>query len=186
MRIFTIIMGIFLTIGGFYVFTAPVNAFFSIIWIFGILLMITGINIIIDHFAMKKSGMKGYWDLVGGILTIILSLFILYGHFAQIALQGFIIFVFGAWVLISGIIRIFVSLQHKKNGERIWIWIMIMGILSVVLGVYGFVNPVVFKMAIGFMLGFFILMQGINMIGLGISLGRINKNNSNDNDNKSA
>ena len=182
MRIFTIIIGVFLTIGGFYVFRAPVEAFFSLIWILGILLLITGINIIIDYFMMRKSGIKGVWDLIGGILTILVSLFILYGHFAQLAMSTFIIFVFGGWVIISGIMRIFVSLQHKQNGERIWIWIMIMGIISILLGVYGFINPMVFKMAIGFMLGFMIMMQGINMIGLGISLGRINKH-SDGNDN---
>ena len=185
MKIITIIMGIFLTIGGFFVFRTPVQTFFSIGWIIGILLLISGINIIMDHFILKKGNVKGHWDLVGGILTILMGFLLLYSQIAEIALNNIILFIFGSWVLISGIIRIVVSFQHRKSGEKIWIWIFIMGVISILLGVYGFVNPMVFKFAIGFMIGFFIMMQGINLIGLGFSIGKVTGNN-NQNNNKAS
>ena len=171
MRIFTILIGLFLAAGGFYLFLTPVSTFYSIGWFIGVLLLVTGINIIVDHFILKKNGIKGAGDLIGGALTILLAVLIIYSQFARLALDSFIIVAFGAWVFISGIIRIFVSMQHKKSGEKVWIWIFILGVISVFLGIYGFVNPAMFKMAIGMMVGFFITMQGINMIGLGISLG---------------
>lgn len=171
MRILTIVMGLLLTVGGVYSVLTPVSTFASIGWVIGVLLLIAGINIIIDFFTLRKTGMIGIWDLLGGILTIGLSFLILYGQFARIALDAFIIIAFGVWVLVSGILRIVAGLNHRKYGDGIWIWAVLMGILSVLLGIYGFFNPIVFAFAIGWMVGFFIIMQGVNLITLGVALG---------------
>lgn len=172
MKILTIIMGIILTVGGFYALASPVSTFASIGWVIGVLLLIAGINIIADYFMMRKSKAMGAGDLLGGILTIALSLLILYGQFTRIVLDAFIIIAFGIWVLITGIIRIVAGLNHRKMGDSFWLWIVLLGVLSVILGVYGFFNPMVFAFAIGWMIGFFIIMQGINLMSLGFALSK--------------
>ena len=170
MKIVTILMGVILVIGGFYSIATPIGTFAAIGWVIGILLMVSGINIIVDYFMLRKVKGLGVWDLFGGILTIILSFVVLYGQIARIALDAIIIVLFGIWVLVTGVLRIIASLNHKKNGDSFWIWIMLLGILSIIAGVYGFFNPVVFAFAIGWMIGFLIIMQGINLIGLGFTI----------------
>lgn len=175
MKILTIIVGVILVIGGFFSIATPLNTFTTLGWVIGILLLIAGINIIVDYFMLRKAKSLGMGDLLVGVLTVALALFVLYGQIARVALDAILIVLFGAWVLIGGIMRIVASLNHKKNGDSFWIWIMLFGILSVIVGVYGFFNPVVFAFAIGWMIGFLIIMQGINLIGLGFTIKKADK-----------
>ena len=171
MKIFTILMGVLLTIGGFACLITPFSTFASVGWLIAIVLMVVGFNIITGYFISRKTGAMSGWDLVGGILTIALAMFILYGHFARVVLDTFIIAIFAVWVLASGFIRIITGLNMKRMGTKSWIWIVIFGGLSLLMGIYGLFNPYIFKFAIGWMLGFFITMQGINLLGVGFTMG---------------
>ena len=178
MKAMTIFMGVLLTIGGFFCMLTPLSTFRTIGWVIGVVLLIAGINMVADYFGHRKGGGVTSWDLLGGILTIILSLFILYRHgYAGNLLDELIVILFGVWMLLSGMFRIAGGVKLKQLGESSWIWIIIGGVVSVLLGVYGLVNPYVFKFALGWMLGFFIIMQGINMLTLAFAMG----NNKGDN-----
>lgn len=170
MKIITIIMGFLLIGGGVYSLTAPISTFSAIGWLIGVLLLLAGINIIVDFFAHRKSGTVTSGDLISGILTVGLALFILYGQFARFALDAFIIIAFGIWIILTGLLRIYASMRLKQISEPGWIWIFLFGALSVILGIYGMFNPMVFAFAIGWMIGFFFIMQGINLIGFGFTI----------------
>ena len=172
----TIIMGVLLTIGGFFCMLTPFSTFRSVGWIIGVVLLVAGINLIVDYFMHRKNGGVTSWDLLGGILTVVLALFILYRHgYYGNLLDSLIVVLFGVWMLLSGIFRIAGSMQLKKVGVSSWFWILLSGVVSLVLGIYGLVNPYVFKFAIGWMLGFYIIMQGINMLTLGFAIGKNGK-----------
>ena len=171
MKAITIFMGVILTIGGFFCMLAPISTFRTIGWAIGVVLLIAGINLVIDFFThRKRRGVTG-WDLLGGLLTVALALFILYRHgYAGNLLDELIIILFGVWMLFSGIFRIAGGMRLKELGEKSWFWIIISGTVSLVLGIYGLVNPYVFKFAIGWMIGFSIIMQGINMLTLAFAM----------------
>ena len=180
MKAMTIFMGILLTIGGFFCMLTPLITFRTIGWIIGVVLLVAGINMVADYFAHRKNGGVTSWDLIGGILTILLALFILYRHgYAGNILDELIVILFGVWMLLSGIFRIAGGIQLKKIGESAGLWIVIGGIVSVLLGIYGLVNPYVFKFALGWMLGFYIIMQGVNMLTLAFAMGK-NKDDNNE------
>ena len=170
MKIFTIIVGVLLLIAGFYSAVTPVSTFLTIGWLIGVVLLITGISLIIGYFQQRKNANVNAWDLLGGIITTAFALFVLYGQFARMVVDSFIIILFGIWVLVIGLIRIFSGLQLKKLGYSGWIWAIIIGIISVLMGIYGFMNPFVFKFAIGWMIGFILIMSGINILGFAFAM----------------
>ena len=180
MKAITIFMGVLLTIGGFFCMLAPISTFRTIGWAIGVVLLIAGINLVIDFFTHRKGrGVTG-WDLLGGLLTVALALFILYRHgYAGNLLDELIIILFGVWMLFSGVFRIAGGMRLKELGEKSWVWIILSGAVSLVLGIYGLINPYVFKFAIGWMIGFFVIMQGINMLTLAFAM---NSNTSIDDD----
>ena len=176
MKAITIFMGVLLTIGGFFCMLAPISTFRTIGWAIGVVLLIAGINLVIDFFTHRKGKGVTSWDLVGGLLTIALALFILYRHGYQgNLLDILLITLFGVWMLFSGIFRIAGGIKLKQLGESAWLWVIIGGVASLVLGIYGLVNPYVFKFAIGWMIGFFVIMQGINMLTLAFAMGQNSK-----------
>lgn len=79
--------------------------------------------------------------------------------------------VFGMWVLVSGILRIeaatHINLERKRENFRIT---MITGVMTVVVGLFGFINPLVMFLSTVVLMGFFMVMQGINIIELGIDM----------------
>jgi len=172
MKIITVIVGIILAAAGIYCFVTPIATFASVGWIIGIVLLIAGINLIINYFTMRRSDNVYAWDLLLGIITILFSLFILYGQFARLALDSFIIILFGVWILVSGISRIVSGMKMKKNRVKnsSWLSAVILGVLSVLAGIYGFVNPMVFALTIGWIIGFVIILNGINLLSFGLSM----------------
>lgn len=172
MKVFTIIWGILLAIGGFFSLLMPFATFRTVGWVIGIVLLISGFNLITDYFIHRKTKKVSKWDLLTGVLTIGVALFIFYGYFARTVLDTVVVVIFAIWILGSGIFRIASGLNLKRSGNKSWVWIMILGIVTLLMGVYGIFNPYIFKFAIGWMIGLFILMQGINMVGLGIVMNR--------------
>lgn len=178
MKVATIVMGILLAIGGFLCALTPIGTFLMIGWVIGFILLVAGINLIVDYFTRRKDRTVTGWELAGGVLTVALALFILYRHgignvpISDRVLNDIILILFGAWMLISGTFRIASAMKLKQLGEKSWGWLLFGGILSIIIGIYGLVNPYAFKFAIGWMIGFSIMMQGINMIMLGASMGK--------------
>ena len=79
--------------------------------------------------------------------------------------------VFGMWVLVSGILRIeaatHIDREKKKNNFRTT---MLTGILTVIIGIFGFINPLVMWLSTVILLGMFMVIQGVNIIELGIHM----------------
>ena len=79
--------------------------------------------------------------------------------------------VFGMWVLVSGILRIeaatHINKEKKLNNFRTT---AITGILTVIVGIFGFINPLVTWLSTVILLGMFMVMQGVNIIELGIHM----------------
>ena len=75
------------------------------------------------------------------------------------------------WVLVSGILRVeaasHINRERKLTNFRST---LITGILTVIVGLFGFINPLVSWLTITLLLGMFLCMQGINVIELGINM----------------
>lgn len=171
MKIITIVLGVILVIGGIFCMVYPAATFSTLGWLVGILLLISGVNAVANYVRGRKVGLANVWDLVYGILTLILATVILFSPLAAGITDVILIYMFAFWLLIGGIIRIVGSIALMRLKNRGWIWMIILGLLMVVLGIYSFFHPMVNAIAMGWMMGFFIIFQGFNLIGIGSTLG---------------
>lgn len=97
-------------------------------------------------------------------MTTILSLLVLSN---QIVADSVVPVFFGLWILHSGIARIVFSVNEIH--KRTWIGLLVLGIISVVSGVYLFLDAVLFDFTLISLVGFTFLLQGVNMLYLGAS-----------------
>ena len=78
----------------------------------------------------------------------------------QIVAAAVVPFIFGIWMLFSGVTRLISSLDIKKLGLDGWGWVLLLGLLGTALGVVCFLKPVVAANIIGVTIGFVFILQG--------------------------
>ena len=124
-------------------------------------MMVSGIVDIVI-FAKGNNAMLGAgWFLVDGILTVLLSLLILFNQaFTALSLP----FIFGMWLMFSGITKFVNSFDLQRMGVRGWGWFTALGLLMTAAGVISFIDPVAGAMALGIVLGISLILEGIAAI----------------------
>ncbi len=117
---------------------------------------------------LHNRGDNNGWILTDALLTLLLGILILCN---QLVADTAIPLVFGMWMLVAGILRIEASTHIDKERKRSnFRTTMITGILTVLVGLFGFINPLVQWMTTAVLLGIFLVMQGVNVIELGIHM----------------
>ena len=78
----------------------------------------------------------------------------------------------GAIILIYGIFQIAAGTKVYKTSKGKGILSIVCGVLSVIVSIISFTHPILTMISAGYMIAFSVLMQGINMIVLGINFGK--------------
>lgn len=171
MRILTILSGILMILTGAFCFMNPGQTFLVLAFIIGLVMVINGIIHTLAYLigrGLHNKGDNNGWILTEALITLVLGILILCN---QLVVDVAIPMVFGIWVVVSGILRIeastHINKDKKKSNFRIT---LITGILTVFIGVFGFINPMIGWLSTAILLGMFMLMQGINVLELGINM----------------
>lgn len=171
MRILTILSGILMILTGALCFMNPGQTFLVLAFIIGLVMVINGIIHTLAYLigrGLHNKGDNNGWILTEALITLVLGILILCN---QLVVDAAIPMVFGIWVVVSGILRIeastHINKDKKKSNFRIT---LITGILTVFIGVFGFINPMIGWLSTAILLGMFMLMQGINVLELGINM----------------
>ena len=148
-------------IAGVLCLASPGVAVESLALWFGLAMLFSGI-VDVAVFAAGQSCMAGSgWFLVDGILTILLSLFLLFDQwFTALTLP----FLFGMWLMFSGITKFANSFELKRLGIRGWGWFTVLGLVLAAAGFLSFLEPVASLLALSILVGVFFLLQGIASI----------------------
>ena len=163
MRIFSVIFGILLTICGISCIFTPGETFLSSGYMIAILMLVYGIAGLIGAFSTKKFGLSFVVSIIGTLI----GLFALFRPESTLAIDAILIYCTACFFVIHGITSIIVSLKLRKLPMgKMWIWGLLTGILALILGIYSFFHPLVTALAIGFLIGFYFIEAGINMIVL--------------------
>ncbi len=173
MRILTIILGVLSVIGGFYCFMAPAATFLSLAWIAGVSLVISGISNVVYYFVNRKNDEVSFWMLLSGIFSVIMGLVISGNGVFYILTELFIIYSFALWVTAIGLVQCAAVFQFKKSGGP-WVLPLIFAILTVAMGIYSFTHPLLTALSVGMLMGFWIMSQGFNLIGFGLTARKEN------------
>ena len=171
MRILTILSGVLMILTGAFCFMNPGQTFLVLAFIIGLVMVINGIIHTLAYLigrGLHNKGDNNGWILTEALITLVLGILILCN---QLVVDAAIPMVFGIWVVVSGILRIeastHINKEKKKSNFRTT---FITGLLTVAIGVFGFINPMIGWLSTAILLGLFMLMQGINVLELGINM----------------
>lgn len=160
MKILSIILGVLLAICGFSCIFTPIMTFIESGYLLAILLLVYGIMGIAKAVSLKRYGL----DFIFSILSIIAGLVVIFIPRMLLKTEGILIYIMAAWFIVRGIVSIYMSVKTKNNENKWWIFGIVIGILSILLGIYSFVHPMLLVLTIGILIGIYFIETGIEMI----------------------
>lgn len=176
MRVLTIASGIIMIAAGAFCFINPGQTFLTMAFVIGTVMVICGLIHVMAYCAARRKlgrGDNNGWIGIDAMLTLLLGILVLAN---QLTVDSAIPMIFGMWVLISGLLRAEAAsridrAKKKQNFKSA----LSTGIITIILGLFGIVNPLVTYVSVVTLLGIFMLIQGINSIELGINMPHENK-----------
>ena len=160
-RILNIVAGILLIAAGIYCLCNEDVAVLSAGLLLGIFMLAAGIAEIVVFAGTSGVLIGSGWLLLDGVLTVIMSLFLLFNQwFTLLSLP----FLFTVWLIFSGISRFVSAFDLHALGVRGWGWVLAVGILLMVAGFICMMDPWVSAAAVGVTVGLVFLLEGISAI----------------------
>lgn len=165
MRALSIIFGILMVICGICCLFTPLGTALSLNIFIVILAAVYGVIGIIMGISNKHFGV----GFVFSILSLIFGIAVL-AFPGLLGLTDVILcYMVVCWIIIMGVVSIVSAIQvSRMTSSKMWIWQLIFGILSVLLGVYSLCHPLVFGVSlawlIGLIIGVYFIMTGFSMI----------------------
>ncbi|HBJ17760.1 MAG TPA: hypothetical protein DDY90_07580 [Clostridiales bacterium] len=161
MRVLNIISGVLLIVAGVYCLCNQDVAAMTAGLLLGVFMLVSGVIEIIVFASTAGLLIGSGWLLLDGVLTVILSLFLLFNQwFTMLSLP----FLFALWLLFSGISRFVSAFDLRAMGVRGWGWVLTIGILLMVAGFICMMDPWVSVAAIGLTVGLVFLLEGVSAI----------------------
>ena len=166
MRVLSIIFGILMVICGICCLFVPslviawgINVFIVIMAaVYGVIGIVRGISE--KHFGV---------GFVFSIISVLFSIAALVFPQLPFVADVIIIYMAASWFVIMGVVSIVSSIQVSKlTTSKMWIWELVFGILSILLGIYSFFHPAIFGITVAWIVGALIsvyfIMTGFSMI----------------------
>lgn len=169
-RVLWIVAGVLLIVaGGGACMLHPGAALSGLSFLLGMAMLFSGVVDIII-FATAGSSIYGSgWFLVDGILTVLLSIFLLCNQmFTMMTLP----YILGMWLLFSGITKFVNSFDLRRFGVRGWGWVTAFGLLMAAAGFLSFMDPLAAAVTLSVLAGLFLMIQGVVSIAFGCLSGR--------------
>lgn len=121
----------------------------------------------INAFEQRQTVQRSWWALLlRGILAIIFGIIALVSP--GIALLA-LIFVFGAYALMDGILAVVVAIQERNVLPR-WGWLLVEGIAGIILGIVAFVFPGETALILLFIVAAWAIITGVMEIGAAFAI----------------
>lgn len=164
---FMLVVGLLLMFGGAYAATYAYTTSVVAMMMLGTFLLLSGIIHIIG--AMTSKGTKGFFlTILTSLLAMLVGGWILYNPSnSMMALT----WLFALFFLLSGIIRIIVSITYRH--EMNWFWLFLTGVISLALGLIIYSHwPVSGLWIIGLFIGIDIFLSGWSLLLLSLAARR--------------
>lgn len=141
-----------------------IQAFFLV---FGVFSIADGLVALGTGIAFR--GTSWGWTLFQGIAGVLIGLLAV---LRPQTLAAVIVIFLAMWALVVGLFQVAVGLQLRSAGQRSWLWVVIAGVVTSLLGLYFLVNPEVGAAFLAVTVGIFVLVAGIVLVYGAIQLRR--------------
>ena len=166
MKIFAIITGILTAILGCFAIAMPLRVFLGIGWLLGALVLANGISGTINAFSKKQD----VWQGIFNILIAIGGGIILFNTFSRVMTDMFLAYLAGFVIIMYGVNMLLTAIKNWKESTSMAIVGIICALFSIVAGGFSIMHPVFTMISLGYIIGFSVIMQGVNMIVLACSV----------------
>ncbi len=173
-KIFLFILGLIIVIGGLYCASSPGMTYLTMIWVIGFAMIFHAIEDFFTYSTRKSLGLADGWNLAGSIIAFLFGLAIMISGKTELVTGIALLYFLFAWIIIAGIINIVASFQLRKfqdTGNAVvdgytskWGWYVLLGVIMVIGGIFGFAHPVLGMITAGFIVGINIVILGIDMM----------------------
>ena len=163
MKTLNIVAGGLLVAAGIYCLCNQDIAVISAGVLLGAFMLAAGVAEIVVFAEAGRLLMGSGWLLLDGVLTVLMSLFLLFNQwFTLMSLP----ILFTVWLLFSGVSRFVSAFDLKALGMRGWGWILALGIVLLVFGIVCMMDPWVSVVAVGVTVGLVLILEGIGTIAV--------------------
>ena len=161
MRILNIAAGGLLIAAGIYCLCNQDVAVLSAGLLLGVFLLVAGVAEIVVFAATSGVMIGSGWLLLDGVLTVIMSLFLLFNQwFTLVSLP----FLFTLWLLFSGVSQCVSAFDLRVLGVSAWGWALVVGIVLTVAGFLCMMDPWASVAAMGVTVGIVFVLEGVSSI----------------------
>jgi uncharacterized membrane protein HdeD (DUF308 family) len=158
-------LGVGLLILGILMMVYPEPTLKIVVWLIGAVALFFGIFAIISYFTAKAEEKNLGW-LMLGLVGISFGIIILV--YPDITVK-FLMFLWGLWLIITGIVMLFAGLMAKDMKDTRWLMVL-GGLLSLIVGSIFVINPYDGAVVLVWVIGLFTVIYGIIFVVLGIRL----------------
>ena len=160
-------LGVVYLLAGFIALGSVVMATVASVFVVGVMMIIAGVAEVISAFQIKSWGKFLLWVLLGALYIV--AGFVTFTN--PLLAAALLTLILGASLVASGIMRIILAFNMKQ--ETPWIWIVLSGVITLLLGLLILAHwPVSSLYILGLFLGIDLIMAGAGWIGLGFGLHR--------------
>ena len=161
-------LGVVYVVAGFIALGSVVMATVASVFVVGIMMIVAGVAEIINAFQIKSWGKFLIWALLG-VLYIVAG-FVTFEN--PLLAAVLLTLVLGASLVASGVVRLFLAFNMKR--ETPWIWVALSAVITLLLGLLILARwPINSVYILGLFLGIDLIMAGAGWIGLGLGLHRV-------------
>ena len=168
----SLLVGLLYIIVAIYLMFAPLASYVALSILFSVSMFVSGLFEIAFALANKKGISSWGWYLAGGIIDLILGIYLIAYPMVSMEVIPFII---AFWLMFRGFSSTGYSIDLKRYGTRDWGWYMAFGILAIICALIILWQPAVGALYVVYMISFTFFIIGLFRVMLSFELRNLHK-----------
>jgi uncharacterized membrane protein HdeD (DUF308 family) len=167
-----LLKGILLIVLGIWMLKMPRESFNAMLLIIGVIIVVGGVLETFLALYYRKDLKEWGWNFSAGILDILIGIFLIANPDTILVLITLFI---SFWLVLRGVLAIWEAMELRKEGQKKWRWVLLLGILIMLLAIVLIWHPQVIGLTIIFWIAISFISLGIFRIVLGFKLLSLSK-----------
>lgn len=168
----SLLLGVVFIIISIYLMFAPLASYIALSILFSVSMFVSGVFEIAFAFSNRGNISSWGWYLAGGIIDLILGVFLMINPGLSMSVLPFIL---AFWLMFRGFSATGYSMDLKRYGTRNWGWYMAFGILAILCSIGIIWQPGIGAFTLVYMIAYALLIIGIFRIMVAFELRNLHK-----------